>query len=143
MGFPGESDGWEGDVPLSEEEQADATSPQAYREALKEQHRQRTAAKLFWEGVFSTEEGRAEMWRILSEAHTFETRFACSPAGFAQPEATWFHAGEQAFGLRLYHSWLSLAPVSVLRMHQENDNNFAAPTKVRRVSADITLGDEE
>jgi hypothetical protein len=35
--------------------------------------------------------------------------------------ATWHHAGERDFGLRLYRSWLRLCPEGVLAMMQECD----------------------
>lgn len=79
----------------------------------------------FWLTVFSTEAGRREMWGILTAAHTFEERFAVGPNGFPQSEATWFHAGEQAFGQRLYQKWLAQDPENVILMHIENDARFA------------------
>jgi hypothetical protein len=78
----------------------------------------------FWRDVFASEVGRAEMWKLLQDTHAFEERFACGPNGFPQTEATWFHAGEMAFGLRLYHSWLALDHAGVALMHSENDSRF-------------------
>lgn len=79
----------------------------------------------FWRGVFASPVGRREMFAILQSAHTFEDRFACGPNGFPQPEATWFQAGEHAFGQRLYLTWSKNHRVEVLLMHDENDARFA------------------
>jgi hypothetical protein len=78
----------------------------------------------FWRDVLSTEVGRREIWRLLADAHAFEERFACGPNGFPQPEATWFHAGEQAFGLRFYLTLQQRARELVMQMHDEFDPRF-------------------
>lgn len=83
----------------------------------------------FWQRVFADPIGRREMWRVLDQCHPFEERFACGPSGVPQPEATWFHAGQQAFGLRLYRSWLILAREGVLTMQDEHDSAFVKPKK--------------
>jgi hypothetical protein len=78
----------------------------------------------FWHRVFADPIGRREMWGILQACHAFEERFACGPNGFPQPEATWFHAGEQAIGQRLYRSWARLDRAGVFLMHDEHDPDF-------------------
>ena len=47
------------------------------------------------------------------------------PAGVPDEYATWYAKGEQDLGLRLYHKWLLLDPLSVAAMHAENDPRFA------------------
>ena len=89
-------------------------------------------ARLFWQQVFAHPTGRREMWGILQDAHAFGERFACGPNGFPQPEATWFHAGEQAFGQRLYHTWLAMEPQGVTTMLFEHDPRFPKPKPPKR-----------
>ncbi len=91
----------------------------------------------FWEGVFGHPVGRREMWLLLAAAKPFDPSFQCGPNGFPQPEATWFIAGQQALGLRMYQTWLSKFPLLVMEMHKENDPRFMpAPKKPRRKKDD-------
>jgi hypothetical protein len=86
----------------------------------------------FWSHALSTEIGRREIWKLLESAHAFEDRFACGPNGFPQVEATWFQAGEKAFGQRL---WLTLQKYDlqgVLKMHSELDGRMGKPNVPRR-----------
>lgn len=89
-------------------------------------------ADAFWKSVFSNAVGRREMWRLLAQLHPFEERFACGPNGFPQPEASWFHAGEQSFGLRLYQSWAQIDRAGVFLMQDEHDPRFAKPDAPKR-----------
>ena len=117
---------------LLESEIPDAASASGLRKSLRKKKSRDDQSREFWASVFSSPIGRQEMWKLLTEAHTFDTRFACGPSGFPQPEATWFHAGEQNFGLSLYHKLLALSPPGVLQMHIECDSRFI-PTKPRRL----------
>lgn len=81
----------------------------------------------FWKRVFADPVGAREMWGILQACHAFETKFACGPNGFPQPEATWHALGEQSVGRRLYDSWLLLDRDGVLRMQDEHDPRFKKP----------------
>lgn len=110
----------------------DAASPSAIKEKGRRLSREQREALDFWRGIFSTPIGRREMWKLLTEAHTFEERFACGPNGFPQPEATWFQAGEQALGQRMYRSWARDHRVEVLLMHDENDKSFAETKKATK-----------
>ena len=94
---------------------------------------EKVEADKFWKEVFSTPAGRREMWAIMDACHTFEERFACGPNGFPQPEATWFHAGEQAIGHRLYETWQIRDYDGVYAMRCENDTRFA--TAKRQLTA--------
>lgn len=85
----------------------------------------------FWRSALSGVVGRREIWGILTAAHAFEERFACGPNGFPQVEATWFHAGEQALGLRIYHMLMRIDRAAVMKMHDENDAAFAKPKRPR------------
>lgn len=105
----------------------DAADPKLLR---KRRLRTRLEAKkgaAFWNMVLSTHTGRHETWRVMESCHTFEERFACGPNGFPQSEATWFHAGEQAFGQRFFKMLLRVDPEHVIQMLQENDPTFVRP----------------
>lgn len=98
------------------------------REHRKRGRRKRQDAKHaddFWRRNLATADDRRFLWGFLVSLHTFEQRFACGPSGFPQPEATWFHAGEQDVGLRLYRTWMRTAPDLLQLMHAENDPAFA------------------
>lgn len=107
--------------PIDERDVVDASSPEGVRKAGKEAKRKKERGRDFWKAVLSDTVGRAEIWRLLTEAHTFEERFACGPGGFPQPEATWFHAGEQSFGMRFYQTLLLTDVDAVKLMHTEHD----------------------
>lgn len=66
--------------------------------------------RAFWTGVMSTPLGRREMWKLLSTTHAFSTHFAQSNGGFPDPNATWFKAGAQQWGMALYHQLMQFAP---------------------------------
>ena len=104
----------------------------ADKKRLDDVERFRLEAEAFWKQVFAHPIGRREMWSILHSGHAFETRFACSPSGFGQPEATWFHAGEQDFALRLFMSWQVLDPEGVLVMQREHDARFKKPERPKK-----------
>lgn len=98
----------------------------AVAKASKAAKRRRDAAGKFWATVLDDPVGRAEVWGLLTTAGAFETRFACGPNGFPQTEATWFHAGSQAFGLDLFMRLQALDPAGVLKMQIEHDPRFTA-----------------
>jgi hypothetical protein len=79
----------------------------------------------FWRQAMSSEVGRRSIWKLLIQANCFEQRFACGPNGFPQTEATWFQAGEQSFGLRLYHMLARNDRILLLKMHDENDPYYS------------------
>lgn len=103
----------------------DAANPSDIKKRESRAKRDRRQAQEFWQSVFSDPVGRREIWRILESAHTFEERFACGPNGFPQPEATWFHAGEQALGQRLHDSLQIMCFEGVYLMRCEHDSRFA------------------
>jgi hypothetical protein len=86
----------------------------------------------FWRGVFADPIGRREMWALLQNCHTFEERFACGPNGFPQDLATWYQSGERDVGMRLWRSWLRLAPEGVALMMRESDPVFRDAPAARR-----------
>ena len=113
----------------------DAGSRKGYVKKLNAIEQRQIEAQKFWEWAFQSDIGRRELWGILKEAHAFGEHFACGPNGFPQPEATWFHAGEQSLGMRLFLSWQVLSPEGVRLMLLEHDPRFkkpAAPKPKRR-----------
>jgi hypothetical protein len=114
------------------DESEDAGESAFYERKLNKQEREQLEARKFWKAAFSTPVGRRELWGILQATHAFEERFACGPNGFPQTEATWFHAGQQAFGQRLFLSWQVFDPEGVFLMQQEHDARFARPKPQKR-----------
>ena len=102
----------------------DASSKKRYRKSVREQKKTEMEAGDFWRQVLAHPVGRREIWKLLSDAHAFNTEFACGPNGFPQVQATWFKAGEQGFGLRFYHSLLVHDRDGVFLMHDEYDPRF-------------------
>lgn len=127
-----------GEDPDSEDETAEAVKldDASDRKAVRrKQNKTKFAAQeaaRFWRSVFASEVGRREMWGILQATHAFETRFACGPSGVPQTEATWFHAGQQEIGQRLYHSWMRMDYAGVFQMLVEHDSNFAGLAEDKR-----------
>lgn len=115
----------------SETPTVDASSVRTVRKRVREAERQEREKQAFWKAVFANPVGRREMWAILNESHAFEERFACGPNGFPQVEATWFHAGEQSLGQRLYQSWVILDRAGVFLMQDEHDPRFPKPKRKR------------
>ena len=102
-----------------------AASRRAISKTKQRQEHYRRQAVEFWKNVFASPVGRREMWDVLTQLHTFETRFTCGPNGFPNPEATWFAFGEQHSGQRLFDSWTVLDPEGVFLMRREHDPRFA------------------
>ena len=109
-----------------------AADPKSVKRARSRAKLKEEEAGDFWRRALGTEVGRRELWGVLAAAHAFDERFSCGPNGFPQPEATWFEAGQQAFGFRLYRSWLRLAPDGVALMMQENDPALATARNTAR-----------
>lgn len=104
----------------------DAGEPRQVRKRETKRQIAERRADEWWQRVLSDPVGRAQMWGILqTECHAFEERFACGPSGFPQPEATWFEAGKQSVGLRLYQTLMARDPVNTQQMVIENDPRFA------------------
>lgn len=116
----------------AEQPTVSATNNETQRQRNERIEREKLEGDVFWKQVFASPVGRREMWRMLAQLHPFEERFGVTPAGFPCPEKSWFHAGEQSFGLRLYHSWCALDRPAVFLMHDEHDQRFAKPKPKRR-----------
>jgi hypothetical protein len=89
--------------------------------------------ELFWRSALGLRVGRRALYRLLTHAHTFETRFAATPTtsvgggGFPDPNATWFQAGIQDYGQFLLLMWMKIDFQNVHLMLEENDPRFAKP----------------
>ncbi len=101
-------------------------SPKAYRQRVSKIEQEEQERIAFWASVMGDPVGRRVMWQFLTlDCHAFETRFAVGPNGFPQSESTWFEAGRQEVGQRLYKSLLKRCRDSVWAMHDECDPDFA------------------
>lgn len=119
------------ELPPAEQETVSADSPETERKRKSRIKREFDEAVQFWSDCLKSQIGRRELWKLLQSAHTFEDRFACGPNGFPQVEATWFQAGEKAFGQRL---WLTLQKydlAGIMLMHSEHDDRLAKPNVPR------------
>lgn len=120
------------ELPPAEQQTVSADDPETERKRKTRIRQEFDEATVFWKSILGTEVGRREIWKLLSDSHTFEDRFACGPNGFPQVEATWFQAGEKSFGQRF---WLTLQRYdvdSVLLMHREHDARLGKPNVPRR-----------
>jgi len=104
----------------------DAGEPGAVKKReTKAQLRQRQS-DAWWNKLLSDPVGRREMWGIIqTECHAFEERFATGPNGFPQSEATWFEAGRQSVGQRIWQTMFMRDPAGAMLMLAENDSRFA------------------
>ena len=105
----------------------------------KTQARQRREARdvqKFWTRVLADKTGRAEIWRLLDEAGTFRTEFACGPTGFPDANATFFKLGQSTYGMRLYQDLLVWDRAGVLRVHDEHDPRFEKRPRGRSIQED-------
>jgi hypothetical protein len=106
---------------------ADARERREYESKKRKLARQKKEGEDLWRAVLGTEIGRREVWGLLSDARTFEERFASGPNGFPNPQATDYYRGERDFGLRLYQKLLVIDLDHVKLMHNECDARFAQP----------------
>lgn len=115
-----------------EPEIPNAADEAGQRKVKRESRRSKEQAKDFWRRVLADPIGPREIWALLQSCHTFEERFACGPNGFPQVEATWFEAGQQAFGQRLYQTLILYDREAVFKMHDQFDPRFAKPKAARK-----------
>lgn len=113
------------DVADVESPNPDAGSKREYRRRINKAELALRESREFWAVVLSTETGRREMWKALSLGHAFEVKFACSPNGFDNPQATWFHAGEQSTAHALWLYLLKMNRAGCLAMMDENEPALA------------------
>ena len=87
---------------------------------LKEREGQR-----FWERCLADPIGRKEIWRLLSDLNTFETRFPISPVGMPDGAAIWFAHGRKDFGQTFWKFLIRASREGTLAMMDEHDPAFA------------------
>lgn len=98
-----------------------AAEPAQVRRRVKQQAQQAIDAAKFWQDVLASEMGRTELWKLLSEAGTFDQRAGISANGGYDPMLSSFHAGQKAFGHHLFGRLLGYDREAVLLMLTEND----------------------
>lgn len=80
----------------------------------------------FWRAVLSTEVGCREMYKVLHTlAHAFDPPFAASPAGFPDPNATFYKAGQVSVGQAIYQMLAINARDELFKM-QDKYNVYGA-----------------
>jgi len=121
------------DVPdtVDDEPVASAVDPKQFTERKKRIDVEAEQVRLFWSRTLRDPVGARVIWSMLTDLHAFEERFACGPNGFPQPEATWFEAGKQAFGLALYHKLAQCDREALFALHDLYDPRFAKPKPKR------------
>lgn len=70
--------------------------------AEKEAAQKALARKNFLTALMSRPEARAWLWEILDEFDTFRPRFGITPAGFPDPQGSWYRAGMRDAGWWLW-----------------------------------------
>lgn len=112
----------------------DAGSKSAYRKNVDKARLAQIEARAFWRGVLKNKVGRAEIWKVLSVGHAFEAKFGCSPSGFDNPYATWFHAGEQSAAHAIWIYLLKIDKDGCIAMMEENDPSFSNQERNRSLA---------
>lgn len=111
---------------------ASAVDPKEFSERRKRIDLEAEQIRLFWSRIMRNPIGARVVWQILTELHAFDERFACGPNGFPQPEATWFEAGKQSYGLALYQKLAVYDREALFALHDLYDPRFAKPKPSRR-----------
>lgn len=107
------------------EQQFDAGEPAQVKKRESKAKLRERQADAWWAKLLGDPVGRREMWGIIqTECHAFEERFACGPNGFPQEQATWFEAGRQSVGQRIYQTMFMRDPAGTMLMLAENDARF-------------------
>lgn len=103
-----------------------AAEPKQVQKRESKAKRAKRLSDAWWRRVLADPVGRAQMWGIIqTECHAFEERFACGPVGFPDANATWFEAGRQSVGQRLYQTLMTIDPMNTHLMLIENDPRFS------------------
>jgi hypothetical protein len=118
------------DKPSIEQDTADAAGSRRKEDRLEREFREQAE---FWDFVFKSRIGRFEIWKLLCMGHPFETRFAAGPAGFPDPNATWYAKGEQDLALRQFWMLERANRDGVWKMREEHDSRLAKPGKPKPV----------
>ncbi len=106
-----------------------AVDPVVRKRAAEKQRQTVESGDAYWRRQLADPVGRREIWALIQSAHAFEERFACGPNGAPQPESTWFQAGEQSFGLRLYLKLQQIDREGIWLAQNEHDPRYAKASK--------------
>lgn len=110
----------------------DASDPNAIRRQRDEQIRLNNETGMFWRKCLESTVGRRVLWEFIAiDCRAFDVTFSCGPNGFPQTEATWFHYGQAALGMRLYRTLQRHDAANVLLMHREHDGAVQPEPKRR------------
>lgn len=131
------------DDPPEDDEAADLppentklNDPQAGRRVRQRISREERERHALWRAILADKTGRREVWRLLTEAHTFNTEFMCGPNGTPQDLATMHNIGRQQWGLKLYHDLLVIDHEGIRLTHAEHDARFAKPRRAVATQGD-------
>jgi hypothetical protein len=90
-------------------------------------------ARDFWSRSLRDRVGGPIIFDLLRSLGVFEdSKFACGPNGFPQPEATWHAMGQRDFGIRLYHTLVKHDREAIFALHDQLDHRFARPKTARK-----------
>jgi len=121
-------------------ETVNAAEPVQVRKQTRQKAKRDQSSAEFWSDILSTEQGRREIWQILSEAGLFEFRAGIGPNGFPDEKVTWYNLGQKGFAERLYLRWTGMNRDGVMQMLAENETSLLAATsqakKTRRRKKD-------
>lgn len=121
--------------PSTGEAAENAAEPEAVRNKVRRQAKRQRDRAEYIRAILSTEEGREEMWSILTICGTFETRAGVSANGGHDPVLTAYHQGQKAIGQHLFAEWLGLAPAETMQMmteHHDLTKNTAKAVKAQK-----------
>lgn len=83
-------------------------------------------ASEFWRSVLSSEVGQREMFKVMHIlGRAFDAPFAASPAGFPDPNATFYKAGQISVGQSIYQMLAINARDELFKM-QDRYNIYGA-----------------
>ncbi len=102
----------------------DAGSAAGVAAAQAKSRRNQKRTDALWSALLRDPVGRQQLWAMLVDLGTFETRYGCGPNGFPVDLQTFFNLGQRDYGLRLLRTLMVIDGEGVLAMHRENDPAF-------------------
>ncbi len=107
----------------------DAASVEQFHAKEDEAERMDREVRELEAALFQNVTGRRLLWRLLEQLHPFTTTFGETPVGFPDPNATFYHLGQQQAGLAIYQKWHCAHPHEVAMMQRENDKRLMPPVE--------------
>jgi len=108
------------------EETVNAAEPAQVRKQTRQKAKRDQSTAEFWSAILSTEQGRRELWGLLSEAGLFEFRAGYGPNGFPDDKVAWFYLGQKGLAERWYLRWMAMDREGVIQMLAENEPSLLA-----------------